>query len=211
MDKRLVRVAGVIGLLCPALVLICIGFSIYISPWFSWTDNCLSDLGESNAAAIFNNGLIVGGVMGMVFAIGLYKSGFFKSKLGHLGLIFFFLGVIALFAIGTFPITTGSLHAYAAFAFFICAPLSMLMGGVSIFGSGNRVLGSSVITLSIIAFLPLFIHRLWMYCAIAEMVIIIPVAIFVILFGYKLFKDVKTSIPDKPRRTAGRSRKVWRA
>jgi len=68
----IMRLAGFCGLTNPVIVFMLIALSISYSPWFSWTENALSDLGVHGIAAIlFNSGLIIGGVLAITFAIGL--------------------------------------------------------------------------------------------------------------------------------------------
>ncbi len=63
------RIRGLAGLIIP---LISIAISIAYSPWFNIFNNALSDLGDpyrSATALIFNAGLIIGGLMIVVFAL----------------------------------------------------------------------------------------------------------------------------------------------
>ena len=54
-----------------------IGISSVLSPWFSWENNALSDLGHSangDVAAIFNGGLLLAGFLLMVYAATVLKK-----------------------------------------------------------------------------------------------------------------------------------------
>ncbi len=112
------KTSGLCGVLAPVIGLTCIGMAVLISPWFSWTENYLSDLGgfpgdrpiwaaHGTASIIFNIGLIVAGVLGVLFVLGLRKNHLLDSPLGNIGIIFYFLDACALIGIGIFPETTG--------------------------------------------------------------------------------------------------------
>ena len=47
MTTRFTRLAGLCGLITPVFTLTLIFVSIALSPWFSWHDNALSDMGVS--------------------------------------------------------------------------------------------------------------------------------------------------------------------
>ncbi|MEE9152300.1 MAG: hypothetical protein V3U20_10790, partial [Thermoplasmata archaeon] len=68
------RTAGICGILSPLIAFTCIGLAILYSPWFSWTDNWLSDLGgfpgerpvwsaHGLSSILFNTGLIIAGIL----------------------------------------------------------------------------------------------------------------------------------------------------
>jgi len=88
-EKKL-RVAGLCGVIVPVVAFSCIFIAISLSPWFSWTENALSDLGVGGAAWVFNSGLMVGGILTMVFAVGLWAA-FRKRSLGRVGAVGCFL------------------------------------------------------------------------------------------------------------------------
>ena len=63
------RTRGLVGLIIP---LISVVISATYSPWFNILNNALSDLGNphlSTTALIFNTGLVIGGVLIVVFAL----------------------------------------------------------------------------------------------------------------------------------------------
>ena len=106
----------------------CILLSITFAPNFSWTDSALSDLGvmPNPTAILFNSGLIISGILAMVFASGLFSILKGKST-GRAGTLLFLLDCLALTAIGVFPENTRPMHFYASVAFFALFPLSMLL------------------------------------------------------------------------------------
>jgi hypothetical membrane protein len=130
--------AGVIG---PLVVSLFVLLAISLSPWFSWTENALSDLGvDGLAALLFNTTLIAGGVMLIIFAVGLWSI--LKYRLVRAGVMLLLLDGVALSAIGVFPETVGRIHLYVSIMFFVLLALSLLVLGVShIFEMHSIVIG----------------------------------------------------------------------
>jgi hypothetical membrane protein len=129
------KVAGLCGVISPltSLSLIALAISNSLS-WFRWTDNALSDLAgnlaSATSATVFNSGLILGGLLGIIFAIGLMAS-LHKHILGFLGTLVLAFAEISLIAIGIFPEPAGRIHFYVSVAFFTLFPISMLLVGAS--------------------------------------------------------------------------------
>ena len=91
----------------------------FYAPWFSWTENDLSNLGgdigetpiwaaHGIASILFNCGLTIVGILGVVFACGLKNTQRMPS--GRLGALLFILDMCALCCVGIFPLTTGVPH-----------------------------------------------------------------------------------------------------
>lgn len=84
-----------------------------VSPAFAWRANALSDLGVTASAAgttatvaIFNGGLILGGLLGIHFAAVCYRTaedGWGRSVAGLLGLTLALLSLVGVFPMGTRP------------------------------------------------------------------------------------------------------------
>lgn len=95
----------------------------------SWVfgEETLSELGGDRPGRIyFNSGVIITGIMGLIFAIGLYvlMDGKF---LGRIGAVVAMMGAIALIGVGIFPITTGAYHTFFSYAFFGIILVSLLL------------------------------------------------------------------------------------
>lgn len=202
--KRLIspKIGGLCGVLGPIIGLTFVGASIYFAPWFSWTDNYLSDLagdvGErpiwsalGKESLIFNVGLIIAGILGIVFAANIREIPMLDTPLGRLGTLLFFLDMVALCAVGIFPKTTGFPHAVASVSFFFLVPLSLLFIGTEVRRWHEKILGWFVTLLGVIALClaPLFfIPQPWGSNAIAEMFPTILISAFAIVFGTRLLK-----------------------
>jgi hypothetical membrane protein len=127
-DALWLKVAGICGFLTPIIAFALIFSAIVSYPEFSWVDNALSDLGvvEGVTAALFNSGLVVGGVLCVIFATGLFM--FLKERtVGKIGASIFALASLALFAIGVFPENVEPVHYIVSVMFFMLLPIAMLI------------------------------------------------------------------------------------
>ena len=121
------RIAGIAGLVAPPLVFACILTAIASWPQFNWFNNALSDLGVQNGATsiVFNSGLIIGGLIFIIFATGLFN---FAAKNGtcYLGSTFFILAALMLIAIGVFNENFSPTHYLLSIGLFVFLPISLL-------------------------------------------------------------------------------------
>jgi hypothetical membrane protein len=123
------RVAAWLGAIAPLCAVASIGVSIAISPWFSWTHNALSDLGVSEAALIFNSGLIVTGILLSIFAIALAQVEH-ESLLGLAGAMELLLVGVSAVGVGVFSEDFIRMHIFFALTCFISLILSSILLGV---------------------------------------------------------------------------------
>jgi len=130
--SALLKIAGISGILAPILAFACIALAITSYPQFSWTENALSDLGvvEGVTATIFNYGLIVSGILAVLFALGLFQF-LHETTVGRIGAFIFILATFALISIGVFPENVKPAHYYASVAFFVLALTSMIVVDVA--------------------------------------------------------------------------------
>jgi hypothetical membrane protein len=183
---RNLRIAGVCGVLTPIIVLTLILLAIYYSPWFSWTENALSDLGvQGTAAILFNSSLVVGGVLTVIFAIGLREILLNKTS-GRIGTLIFILDAAMLCAIGIFPETAGNVHLYVSVAFFVLLPMSLFLNGVAMMQRpSERKLGLFTIIAGIVAATVWMLP--WRAVAIPEIISALAVSVWSIVLGIRLF------------------------
>lgn len=126
-QSGITRVAGICGIFIPVVIFTSLGLSIASSPWFTWTQHALSDLGiQESTAFVFNNGMIVGGILVLIFSFGLMKI--LSNKLGAYLLA---LSSLALVGIGLFPETIFTLHFLTSASFFILLAISLLIIGLT--------------------------------------------------------------------------------
>lgn len=125
---NIVRIAGICGVLLPIVMFSCLGLSIASSPWFTWTDHALSDLGvQENTAVLFNYGMILGGVLTFVFSLGLRKV--FSNKTGVYLLM---VSSWAMIGIGVFPQSLFVLHFITSASFFVILTIALLIIGMTV-------------------------------------------------------------------------------
>jgi hypothetical membrane protein len=155
--NRLSRIAGVCGIVTPIVALTLVFVSVAMSPWFSWHDNALSDMGVSATPNPFNAGLIAGGALYLVFAIGLTQILKFSrtpgGRLARLGKLAIVLGAVALPLIGIFTENFGRLHYYVAATYFLATPVGYVLLGSVMTRSGNAVNGLLTIAAGLAAIL----------------------------------------------------------
>lgn len=199
----LTRIFGLCGILAPIIGLSSIIISISYLPWFSWSENYLSDIGGNPgsdclwstwgvASVIFNFGLIAAGVLGTCFAVGIKQSRMIDSKLGDLGIAFFILDACAVIGVGLFTESTGDWHTFFSIAFFVLAGVGLAIIGIALLQLNEKKLGWFTIALLIFGLcaVPLFMTPKPVGSnAIAEIIPIIFVSIFSIVFGFKLFNQ----------------------
>ena len=121
MEERVYALFGVFG---PLLVYVSIAVSLLLSPWFSWETNALSDLGHavtSDAAAVFNGGLLLAGFLLMIYALTAFKE---HAKYSSICLLVstFFVQLLAVF-----NEAYGSLHYSVAVPHFVMLSVTSIV------------------------------------------------------------------------------------
>lgn len=104
------------GFLGPLVAILFVVISIIYSPWFSFFDNALSDLGHSgnsNVASLFNFGLLLSGLLIILYSVKIIND---QAKYTSYFLVIsgFFLQLIA-----TFDEIYRSLHFQVSVLFFV--------------------------------------------------------------------------------------------
>lgn len=170
-------------MLIPVVVFSCLGLSIASSPWFTWTQHALSDLGiQGSTAALFNNGMILGGILSFVFSLGLMKV--LSNKLGAYLLL---LSSLALIGIGVFPETLFVLHFVTSASFFILLSIALLIIGLtSRQNHFDNHIGLLAVILACIAVSSLVLLFPFEGIAIAEALSCFPAFIWCSIVGLKM-------------------------
>jgi len=189
-QSRIIRVAGICGILIPIVVFTCIGLAITQSPWFRWTQHALSNLGvEGISAAFFNSGMILSGILAFIFSLGLIKI--LSNKIGAYLLC---LSSLALFGVGLFPVTVYIPHFIVSAAFFVLLPLSFLIIGLTIKqGRFERNMGVLAALFAMIAIASTIFLMLFEGIAIPESLSCFPAFIWCMVYGGKMAGVWKSS------------------
>ena len=184
------KFVGLLGIVGPIIAISLILISIALSPWFSWWDNALSDLGVSSAAILFNVGLIICGAFCTIFSVGFLISTDKKKWLRRIGSVILCLATIALIGIGVFSEDFGVLHFYFSVAFFVLLLIASLLLGASM------MMDPELRTVGIIAFLVGALGILgWMLprghgVAIPEALSSFPACIWFIILGVRMYRSI---------------------
>jgi len=189
------KAAGLCGLITPIITISLISLAISYSPWFSWTENALSDLGVHEAAILFNCSLMVGGILALIFATGLVQI-MRQNTMGLIGTFLLILTAVSLSAIGFFPETAGRIHLYVSISFFALDALSMIFIGVAlVMDSSTRKMGAISI------FAGLFAVAVWIVFwnlpirgdAVPEILAGLAASVWVVILSIRLFKQASKS------------------
>ncbi len=152
LSKTFVKMAGILGLATPVFVFACIFGAVASWRSFSWTGNALSDLGVQwgYTATLFNSGLVIGGLLFMVAATGLWGL-LGKRWIGKLGDALLFVACAALVCIGIFNETFSPTHYIVSVILFVFMPLSFLVFVGEFWLEGKRKLSMFTLALGLVA------------------------------------------------------------
>jgi hypothetical membrane protein len=156
-------------------------------------DNALSDLGvvPGVTAVFFNSGLIIGGVLCFVFAIGLF--GFLSERVvGRVGAFVLVAASLALVAIGVFPESVRPAHYMVSVAFFVLLPVSLLIITGAFWFTGQVRVVVFTLLVAVAAAAPwvlLFLVRYVSGVAVPEFVSALAGAVWAVVLGYKMIKE----------------------
>ena len=187
------RVAGACGITSQLVGLVVILVVISNSPWFRWTEYDISVLGvEGSATALFNWGLILTGLLSLVFTIGLWKS-LIISRVGRFGVASLLLGSISISLVGIFPRTADLPHDSASIAFFILITLALLLVGVAAIVAGRRVFGVLSIVGGILIVVILRAPWPWSGGTIEQLLSCLPWSLWTVILGIRMLGSLPMS------------------
>ena len=120
------------GIIGPLVVIPLTLLDVYLSPWFSWSSNALSDLGVHPYSYLFNGGLIFEAVSNFIFAIALRKLDLTSSGTAAALAV----AGISLGFVGIFNENHPPFHLIFALIYFIVFPIAIIA-----FSAGSRAIG----------------------------------------------------------------------
>ncbi len=190
------KISGVCGTIAPIVAFTFILLAILNFPQFSWTGNALSDLGvqEGVTAILFNSGLVIGGILALVFASGLFVLQ--KTMLGRIGVFIFVLAALAFMAIGVFSENAEPTHYYVSVTFFVLFPISMLVIGAAFLLTAKLKMGFFTFLAAIVAALIWTIQ--WTIgfgsnVAIPEALSALSALMWLMVLGFKMLREASQS------------------
>ena len=185
------RTAGVCGITSQLVGLTTLLVVISSSPWFSWTENHISVLGvEGSTTMLFNCGLILTGVLSLIFAFGLGRS-LPSSRPGQWGIASLALGSMAISAMGIFPRTIDLPHDMASTAFFVLITLALLMVGIATITASQKIWGLLSLTAALVIIAFQLVPWPWSGGAIPQLLSCLPWSLWTIAFGVRLLMRPK--------------------
>lgn len=194
LSPMLTAMCGILGML---ILYTFIFAAILVSPWFSWTSNALSDLGNisTNSSPIFNGGLIVAGIIIAIFPLGL-RAKTKNNTLEHAGTLALLVAAIALIGVGIFPENYILGHVITAGTMFLLNTVGLFLFGIAFVQSESmKMLGVASIILAVasaVIWVPIWGQGI----AIPEMIASVAVYILIIILSGRLLSG-KEVVPKK--------------
>jgi hypothetical membrane protein len=124
----------------------------FLSSWFNWSANALSELGVGEQVALFNNAMLIGGALNLLFAAGL-RQYFNNERRILVGVGLIVASSVSLALVGVFTIDHLILHGIAAFGYFMLTPAGFLLIGLGTEEPGIRKLSFACGILALFAIL----------------------------------------------------------
>ena len=149
---KLIRIAGLSGIISSTLPLIMIFASTVLEKTFSWNKDALSDIGVSSLGWLFNSALIAGGLLILLFAVGLKKY-LGKTRWLKVGVFLIIVSSISLALVGVFTENYSIIHGLVALGYLLLAPLGLICIG---WGEKSNEFGKISLLLGITALLVIF-------------------------------------------------------
>ncbi len=178
------EVSAYLSVFLPVIFLLGLVVVLSRNPWFSFTNNALSDMGslKNPERWYFNGFLMVFAVVGFIAAFGAFKSG-----LSYL----MPLAMASLFIVGVFPEEL-PYHTPSAVLFYVLALADIVIIGVKLGRSGAFVgyLWSIVSVLTFLSMRYLVRARAFRGLAIPEMVGAVTILGWFVYVGLLLMKDL---------------------
>jgi hypothetical membrane protein len=186
------RLTGVCGILGSTLPLFMVLLATFLSSWFSWSVNALSELGVGEQAPLFNSAMLIGGALNFLFALGLLHY-FDKEKLIRAGIVSIMISSFSLALVGVFTIDYHVLHGIAAFGYFVMAPAGFLLIG---FGTKEQTIKNLSFACGLVALLAIlvlpaiiFVLPIRVGFAVPELVEGLIIAVWTVFMSARLFRQ----------------------
>lgn len=188
---KLLRFAGLCGVLGGVLPPIMILAATVLSSWFRWDTNALSELGVGEESALFNSAVLLGGILSFLFALGLWR--YLKDgRSVRVGVVLIMLSDIFLALVGVFTIDYLVMHAIVSLGFFALGPLGFLLIGFETKEDATKrvsiVCGISALLAIVVLPLIVFVLQFKVGFAVPEMIEALIISFWVLFMAAKLVK-----------------------
>ena len=176
---------ALLGLIAPAVGIVCIAVSIALSPWFNWGTDALSDLGHSvnsEVAPLFNFGLLLSGFLTIVFSVTSFRN--------HAKYTSYFLTLVglALQLVATFDEVYKPFHFLVSVLFFV----SLGLVSISYFIEKRSVLAVAALIIGAVSWI---LYGLEIYSAgiaVPETVSSVAIITWIMLAAFKIYFNKTT-------------------
>jgi hypothetical membrane protein len=200
LNDRFLKTVGIIGLVAPVLILVCILLSVVSWNQFSWVNNALSDLGVQPGitSVLFNGTIVLGGLFFIIFSLGVFRL-VEKQFVGKFGSGLLVVAFVAFTAIGIFNSSFSPTHYIVAVSFFVTFPLALLFLVRSFWLLGKRKLGLFTFVSTLVATLPWVLQFTFHYVqgiAIPEFISGIVMAIWVMTLSHSMQKNTSNKLEN---------------
>lgn len=189
------RISGLFAIFSPIITLSIIALAINSYQFFDWESNALSDLGiiSGITSVLFNNGLILGGLMTLMFIPGLFIL-LTKTNYGRFCSSFFVFVCCFLILIGLFPEDVVPIHYLVSLGFFITLPISLFLISVSFYFTRKNFWALFTFIFAFLVAIPWVIYLLteiFKAVAIPEIISGLEISVWIITMGFKMLFEVK--------------------
>ena len=189
--EYIIKISGISGILLPIIFILGLILSIWEAPWFSWTDNAISDLGRSEfGIPLFNYTLITIGFLLLLFSLGLYYS-LKRERMGPTALA---LSSIYFIGVGVYPLPN-PIHIDISGLFFIAFPLGFFILGLHMYKKQYHFMknmGIIALVIAIISGCSPIVLLFFNGIAIPEIIIIVPGLLLCMRYGVNLIISKKS-------------------
>ncbi len=196
---KLIRLAGISGIIGSILPLVMILASTVLEKSFSWNKNALSDIGVSQLSWLFNSALVAGGLLNLLFALGL-RNYLGKTRWLKIGVSLIIVSSISLALVGVFTENYSIIHALVALGYLLLTPIGLIFIG---WGEKNHQIGKVSFVLGITALLAIlglpiitFVAKLQVGFAVPEFLESLVLSIWTFWVSLKLIRH-KINNPTK--------------
>jgi hypothetical membrane protein len=193
-NVKLLRFGGLCGILGSVLSIALVLAATLLSPWFSWENNALSELGVGEVYLLFNGAMLIGGVFIFFFALAL-REYFEGNRVVRIGANLIIVASICLALVGVFTFDMMLLHGIVSLGPLLLAPLGFVFIGFGTEESKIRKfsIGCGVAALISILILPMVILILPFEVgfAVPEITNTIITTVWLFGMGTKLIKHKK--------------------